>query len=149
MASQGSIRVIKIRFLWIYDSFKFAESLPQRSQIGIRCSGTQKVFPEVRNRQLLLSFFFSCSIFNKKVMNPIRHPSGLPIQSPMYLWLQAAAWEAFVIGGWCVVSCTSIRILKFLMRSLSRLFESRCKDKVLATFILKSISRITICLLKY
>ena len=41
IASQGSIRVIKIRFLRIHDSFKLADSLPKRSQIGIRCSGTK------------------------------------------------------------------------------------------------------------
>jgi len=27
---------------WIHGSFKFADSLPKRSQIGIRCSGTKK-----------------------------------------------------------------------------------------------------------
>ena len=44
-------------------------------------------------------------------MNPIGDPSVLPIQYPIYLWLQAAAWEAFRIGGWCVVSCMSIQIM--------------------------------------
>ena len=28
--------------LWIHHSFKLADSLPKRSQIGIRCSGTKK-----------------------------------------------------------------------------------------------------------
>ena len=36
--------------------------------------------------------------------------------SDIYLWLQAEVWEAFAIGGWCVVSCTSIQISKLTVQ---------------------------------
>ena len=49
--------------------------------------------------------------------NPIGDPSVLPIQYPIYLWLQAAAWEVFGIGGWCVLSCMSIQILKLTVQA--------------------------------
>ena len=48
--------------------------------------------------------------------NPIGDPSVLRIQYLIYLWLQAAAWEVFGIGGWCVVSCTSMQISKFIVQ---------------------------------
>ena len=49
--------------------------------------------------------------------NPIGDPSVLPIQYPIYLWLQAAAWEAFGIGRWYLVSCTSKQISKFTVQA--------------------------------
>ena len=54
--------------------------------------------------------------------NPIGDPSVLPIQYPIYLWLQAAAWEAFGIGGWRFVSCTSKQISKFTVQTFLHLF---------------------------
>ena len=101
MASQGSIRVIKIRFLWIHDSFKLADSLPKRSQIGIRCSGTEKY-----SQRFEIGHFcpgtFSALQSSKIDTNPIGEPSVLPFQYPIYLWLQASAWQVIGIGGWCV-----------------------------------------------
>ena len=101
MASQGSIRIIKIRFLWIHGSFKFAGSLPKRSQIGIRCSGTKKY-----SQRFEIGHFcpgtFSALQSSKIDTNPIGKLSVLPFQYPIYLWLQASAWKVNRIGGWCV-----------------------------------------------
>ena len=52
-------------------------------------------------------------------MNPIGDPSVLPIQFPIYLWLQAEVWEAFAIEGWCVVSS----IPYFIPLCLNRKFK--------------------------
>ena len=41
--------------------------------------------------------------------------SVLPFPRPIYRWDQAEVWEEFGIGGWCVVSCTSRQILKFMV----------------------------------
>ena len=53
-------------------------------------------------------------LFNlqKIAMNPIGDPSVLPIQYPIYLWLQVAAGETFGIGGWCYELKSSIRNLQ-------------------------------------
>ena len=77
----------------------------------------QKMLPEGRNGPLLLWDFFQLFNLWKNVTNPMGDPSVLPIQSPIYLYHQAEVWEDVAIGGWCVVSCTSIQISKFTVQA--------------------------------
>ena len=74
------------------------------SQIGIRCSRPENA-PRGSKSTTFAKGIVQLFNLQKIGMNPVGDPSVLPIQSPLYLWLQAAAWEAFAIGGWCVVSC--------------------------------------------
>ena len=80
MASQGSIRVTKIRFLWNRDSFKLADWLPSKSQTGIWCSGTKKYSQRFEIRHFCLGTF-SAFQSSKNDTNPIGEPSVLPFQS--------------------------------------------------------------------
>ena len=72
--------------------------------------------------------------------NPIGDPSVLPIQYPIYLWLQAAAWEAFGIGGWRFVSCTSKQISKFTVQTFLHLFICSFTSSLVHSAILPCIS---------
>ena len=67
----------------------------------------QEMLSEVPNRPLLLREFIICSIFKKLVW--IGDHSVLPFQYPIYLWVQASAWEVVSIGGWRVLSWSSNR----------------------------------------
>ena len=68
----------------------------------------QTVLPEVANRPLLPMVFFSYSTFE------ILSESSRGTFGSIH---QAAAWEVFGIGGWCVLSRTSIQISKFTVQA--------------------------------
>ena len=92
---------------------------PWDRQIGVKSASSPpraKSAPRGSKSTTLAKGFFQLLDLQKLGMNPVGDPSVLPTQSPLYLWLQAAAREAFAIGGWCVVSCTSIQISKFTVQ---------------------------------
>ena len=60
-------------------------------------------------------FFQPCSPL-KLFPNPVGESLVPPIQRPIYHWDQAEVREEFGIGGWCVVSCTSIQVSKIRLR---------------------------------
>ena len=113
-----------------YASWIFAESAPFSytyakcevtrrpwdRQIGVKSASSPprpKSAPRGSKSTTFAGGIFQLFNLQKIGMNPVGDPSVLLTQSPIYLWLQAEVWEAFAIGGWCVVSCTSIQISKF------------------------------------
>ena len=116
MASQGSIRVTKIRILWIHDSFKFAESLPKRTQVRIWWSGTQKCSQRIEidhfceGKCSALQPSKSCYESNRGSFRFTHSISDIPMTPSCSL-------RSFGIGGWCHVSCISIQILKFTVQA--------------------------------
>ena len=92
---------------------------PWDRQIGVKSasrSPREKRAPRGSKSTTFAKGFFQLFNLQKIGMNPVGDPSVLPTQSPIYLWLQAEVREAFAIGGWCVVSCTSIQISKFTVQ---------------------------------
>ena len=117
-----------------YASWIFAESAPFSytfakcevtrrpwdRQIGVKSASSPprpKSAPRGSKSTTFAKGIFQLFNLQKIGMNPVGDPSVLPTQSPISLWLKAAAWEAFAIGGWCVVSCMSIQISKFTVRA--------------------------------
>ena len=104
-------------------SYTFAKcEVTRRSwdrQIGVKSASSPpraKSAPRGSKSTTFAKVFFQLFNLQKIGMNPLGDPSVLPTQFPIYLWLQAEVWEAFAIGGWCVVSCTSIQISKFTVQ---------------------------------
>ena len=86
------------------------------SQIGIWCSGTRKCSKRYGIDHFCQGYF-SVIQPSKSFPNPVGELSVLPIQCPIYRWHQAESWEVFGIGGWCVLSCSSIQISIFTVQA--------------------------------
>ena len=84
------------------------------SQIGIRCSGTRKCSQRYEIDHFCQGNISAIQSF-EILSGSSRGISVLPLPRPIYRWDQAEVWEEFGIGGWCVVSCTSRQILKFMV----------------------------------
>ena len=119
-----------------YAFWIFAESVPfsymyakcevtRRSwdrQIGVKSASSPpraKTIPRGSKSTIFAKGHFQLFNLQKIGTNPIGDPSVLLIQFPIYLWLQAEVWEAFAIGGWCVVGC----IPYFVPLCLNRKFQ--------------------------
>ena len=91
-------------------------------QIGVKSASSPpraKSAPRGSKSTTFAKGIFQLFNLQKIGMNPIGDPSVLPTQCPIYLWHQAEAWEAFPIGGWCVVST----IPYFVPLCLNRKFQ--------------------------
>ena len=80
---------------------------PWARQIGVKSASNPprpKNAPRGSKSTTFAKGNFQLFNLQKIGMNPTGDPSVLSIQFPIYLWLQAEVWEAFAIGGWCVVS---------------------------------------------
>ena len=95
---------------------------PWDRQIGVKSASSPprpKSAPRGSKSTTFAKAIFQLFNLQKIAMNPIGDPSVLLTQSPIYLWLQAEVWEAFAIGGWCVVSS----IPYFVPLCLNRKFQ--------------------------
>ena len=95
---------------------------PWDRQIGVKSASSPpraKSAPRGSKSTTFAKEIFQLFNPQKIGMNPVGDPSVLPTQSLLYLWLQAEVWEAFAIGGWCVVS----NIPYFVSLCLNRKFR--------------------------
>ena len=121
--------VMNIMVFWIRHSFNISKfymavsrtkSVPSfcrvsRAKSG--CGSGRKSAPRGTKSSIFAKGYFQPFSLLKFFLNPAGESSVLPIQHPTYWWDQAEVWEEFGIGGWWVVSCTSIQISKFTVQA--------------------------------